>query len=134
MSIRDLERRRIRDSGWRAWIRRLPPQVSIGALAVVAIVLALAFRSVESSDGSKANPAATRPTATAAAIAQPTSVPSPSPRPERIHVVASGDTLTSLAQKYYGDASKWNKIFEANRDVLPSSNSLQIGQKLKIPE
>jgi nucleoid-associated protein YgaU len=47
--------------------------------------------------------------------------------------VTSGDTLTSIAQKYYGDASKWEKVFDANRDTLPSSNALQVGQKLKIP-
>jgi LysM repeat protein len=51
----------------------------------------------------------------------------------RRHTVAKGDTLFSLAQKYYGNRSKWRDIFEANRDVLPSQNSLRLGMELKIP-
>ncbi len=135
MRTHDLDRRRIHDSGWRALVRRVPPQVVVGALAIAAVVLAFAYRPSETSEGSKADPTAARPTvAPAAIVSLPTAVPSPAPQQERTHVVASGDTLTGIAQKYYGDASKWSKVFEANRDVLPSSNSLQIGQKLKIPD
>jgi nucleoid-associated protein YgaU len=49
----------------------------------------------------------------------------------RIHVVRKGDTLSGLAQKYYGDGSKWEKILEANRSV--SYTNLRPGQKLTIP-
>jgi nucleoid-associated protein YgaU len=48
--------------------------------------------------------------------------------------VVSGDTLGSLAQKYYDDPSKYTVIFEANRDILEDPDSLQIGQELKIPD
>jgi tetratricopeptide (TPR) repeat protein len=52
----------------------------------------------------------------------------------RHHVVARGDTLFSLAQKYYGNRSKWRDIFAANRDVLASEKSpLKLGMDLKIP-
>ncbi len=52
----------------------------------------------------------------------------------RHHTVAKGDTLFSLAQRYYGNRSKWRDIFAANRDVLASENSpLKIGVELKIP-
>jgi tetratricopeptide (TPR) repeat protein len=59
----------------------------------------------------------------------------PAPAPAaRHHTVARGDTLFSLAQKYYGSRSRWRDIFAANRDVLPSENSpLKIGVELKIP-
>jgi len=53
---------------------------------------------------------------------------------ERYHVVASGDTLGHIAQKYYGKASEYMKIFEANRDILDDPNLIKVGQKLKIPE
>ena len=33
----------------------------------------------------------------------------------------------------YGSAVKWKLIYEANRDILPSANSLKIGMKLRIP-
>jgi tetratricopeptide (TPR) repeat protein len=52
----------------------------------------------------------------------------------RHHTVAKGDTLFSLAQKYYGSRSKWRDIYAANRDILPSEKSpLKIGADLKIP-
>ena len=52
----------------------------------------------------------------------------------RHHTVARGDTLFSLAQKYYGNRSRWRDIFAANRDILASENSpLKIGTELKIP-
>jgi nucleoid-associated protein YgaU len=52
----------------------------------------------------------------------------------RHHTVARGDTLFSLAQRYYGNRSKWRDIYAANRGALPSENSpLKIGMDLKIP-
>jgi nucleoid-associated protein YgaU len=49
------------------------------------------------------------------------------------HVVVPGDTLSKIAQKYYGDASLYPKIFQANRDVLNDPNKISPGQKLRIP-
>ena len=49
------------------------------------------------------------------------------------YVVQSGDTLSKIAQKYYGDASLYPKIFQANRDVLSDPNKISPGQKLRIP-
>jgi nucleoid-associated protein YgaU len=49
------------------------------------------------------------------------------------HVVQSGDTLSKIAQKYYGDPALYDKIFQANRDVLKDPNKIFPGQKLKIP-
>jgi tetratricopeptide (TPR) repeat protein len=51
----------------------------------------------------------------------------------RTHTVAKGDTLFSLAQKYYGNRSKWRDIYAANRDVLPNETALKPGMQLKIP-
>jgi nucleoid-associated protein YgaU len=52
----------------------------------------------------------------------------------RHHTVARGDTLFSLAQKYYGSRSRWRDIYAANRDTLPSEKTpLKIGMDLKIP-
>jgi nucleoid-associated protein YgaU len=49
------------------------------------------------------------------------------------HEVKSGETLSKIAQHYYGDASLYPKIFEANRDVLKDPNMIRVGQKLRIP-
>jgi nucleoid-associated protein YgaU len=49
------------------------------------------------------------------------------------HVVQRGDTLFSLAQKYYGNRSRWRDIYAANRDQLPAENALRPGMELRIP-
>jgi nucleoid-associated protein YgaU len=52
---------------------------------------------------------------------------------EQVHEVKKGDTLSKIAQQYYGDASLYMNIFEANRDILKDPNLIKIGQKLRIP-
>ncbi len=49
------------------------------------------------------------------------------------HVVVKGDTLSKIAEKYYGDPSLFTQIFEANKDTLTDPNLIRIGQKLRIP-
>ena len=56
------------------------------------------------------------------------------PVPARIYEVASGDNLSKIAKKFYGDANKYTKIFEANKDQLADPDKIKVGQKLKIPE
>jgi LysM repeat protein len=51
----------------------------------------------------------------------------------RSHTVVRGNTLSSLAQQYYGNASQWQKIYDANRDVLSNPNRLSPGQVIMIP-
>ena len=56
------------------------------------------------------------------------------PVPPKIYEVVGGDTLSKIAKKFYGDASKYMKIFEANKDQLKDPDKIKVGQKLKIPE
>ncbi len=42
----------------------------------------------------------------------------PAPSWPRRHVVQPGETLRSLAKKYYGDANLWEQIYDANRDKV----------------
>ena len=44
-----------------------------------------------------------------------------------------GDDLKSLSKKYYGTNSKWRKIYDANRDVIPTSKKIKAGVTLVIP-
>ena len=66
-------------------------------------------------------------------MADPKTPPAPTNPFTQTHVVQAGDTLSKLAQKYYGDASLYTKIFQANRDVLSDPNKISPGQKLRIP-
>jgi nucleoid-associated protein YgaU len=51
----------------------------------------------------------------------------------QIHVVAPGDTLSKIAERYYGDGSLYPKIFEANRNLIKNPDLIQVGWKLRIP-
>lgn len=51
----------------------------------------------------------------------------------QMHVVASGDTLSKIAKKVYGDASKYPVIFEANKPMLSDPDKIFPGQVLRIP-
>lgn len=56
------------------------------------------------------------------------------PVPAQVYEVKSGDTLSKIAKQFYGDASKYPRIFEANRNQLSDPNLIKPGQKLQIPE
>jgi nucleoid-associated protein YgaU len=51
----------------------------------------------------------------------------------RTYTVKAGDTLSKIAKQYYGDASQYMKIFEANRNQLSDPNLIRPGQVLTIP-
>ena len=63
----------------------------------------------------------------------------PEPKPEEpeekaeIYEIVSGDTLGGIAKRYYGNASKYTKIFEANKDIISDPNKVYPGQKIRIP-
>lgn len=48
--------------------------------------------------------------------------------------VKKGDTLSAIAKVQYGDANKYNKIFEANKPLLSHPDKIYPGQVLRIPE
>jgi len=52
----------------------------------------------------------------------------------QVYEVKPGDTLSAIAQRFYGKASLYPKIFEANRDILSNPDLIKVGQKLKIPK
>lgn len=47
--------------------------------------------------------------------------------------IVSGDTLGGIAKRYYGKASLYTRIHEANKDLIPDPNKIYPGQKIKIP-
>lgn len=51
----------------------------------------------------------------------------------RTHVVKKGETLSHIAQQYYGKASEYPKIFEANRDQLSDPDKIREGMTLRLP-
>ena len=52
---------------------------------------------------------------------------------ETTYTVEKGDSLSKIAKQHLGDANAWNRIFEANRDILDDPDKIQPGQVLKLP-
>lgn len=49
------------------------------------------------------------------------------------HEVSKGESLSLIAKHYYKDMMAYNKIFEANRDVLDHPDKIKPGMVLTIP-
>ena len=71
---------------------------------------------------------------TAATPAPSPVVPDPVVGAGRTYTVVPGDSLSKIAKHQYGDASKWRKIYEANRDLIKDPDLIHPGQTFKIPE
>jgi nucleoid-associated protein YgaU len=71
------------------------------------------------SGGSSTAPAAPQPTGTIGSA--------------RTYVVVKGDSLSKIAKREYGDASKWRAIYEANKDLIKDPDLIYPGQELKVP-
>lgn len=53
---------------------------------------------------------------------------------ETIYEVKSGDSLSKIAKRHYGDPMKYMEIFNANKDILKDPNMIHPGQQLRIPK
>jgi nucleoid-associated protein YgaU len=63
----------------------------------------------------------------------PASAPAAS-QAEQEHTVAAGESLSLIAQKYYGSQADWPRIYQANKAIIGDDpNRIRVGQKLKIP-
>ena len=51
----------------------------------------------------------------------------------RYHLVTAGETLESIAKKYYGKPERWRVIYAANNSLLRDNRSLTVGLRLEIP-
>jgi nucleoid-associated protein YgaU len=51
----------------------------------------------------------------------------------RRHTVQPGDTLASISRKYYKSSTHWQKILDANTDIISKPGDLKPGQTLTIP-
>jgi LysM repeat protein len=54
-------------------------------------------------------------------------------QPSRTYTVHSGDTLSGIAAKFYGNPARWTWIYAANRSKVHNPNSIYVGEKLTIP-
>lgn len=47
--------------------------------------------------------------------------------------IQEGDSLWKIAEQFYGNGSKYEKIFEENREVITDPDLIFPGQKIRIP-
>ena len=52
----------------------------------------------------------------------------------KTYTVVQGDSLSKIAKREYGDASKWRQIYQANKDVIDNPDLIEPGQNLIIPD
>jgi nucleoid-associated protein YgaU len=71
--------------------------------------------------------------APAAAAAAAASAGGPSST-ARTYTVQPGDSLSKISRQFYGDANKYMKIFEANKDKLSDPDKVRAGMDLVIPQ
>lgn len=60
-------------------------------------------------------------------------VVAPPPPEKQFYTVKKGDYLSKIAKEVYGNANKYNIIFEANKPMLKDPNLIYPGQVLVIP-
>jgi nucleoid-associated protein YgaU len=58
----------------------------------------------------------------------------PTAASNRTYTVVAGDSLSKIAKREYGDASKWHRIFDANRDKIQNPDLIHPGQVLNLPQ
>lgn len=64
----------------------------------------------------------------------------PAPKPAEVveqveyYEIKRGDTLSGIAKQFYGKASAYMKIFDANRGVIENPDKIYPGQKIRIPK
>ncbi len=50
------------------------------------------------------------------------------------YTIESGDTLSKVADRFYGDPQKYRALFEANKEVIQDPDKIYPGQKIRIPQ
>ena len=52
----------------------------------------------------------------------------------RTYTIQSGDTMSEIADRMYGNAERWRDIAEANRTAVPDPQRLKVGVTIVIPQ
>jgi LysM repeat protein len=51
----------------------------------------------------------------------------------RTYTVRPGDTLSSIAQRFYGNSADWPWLYHVNKSKVSNPNEIYVGQKLQVP-
>jgi LysM repeat protein len=51
----------------------------------------------------------------------------------RTYTVRPGDTLSSIAQRFYGNPADWSFLYHVNESKVANPNDIYVGEKLQVP-
>ncbi len=51
----------------------------------------------------------------------------------KTYKIQKGDTLGGISKSFYGSATKWRVIRDANKDKIPDPNKLKVGTTITVP-
>ena len=77
-------------------------------------------------------PATTQTATPTATVEQPQRETTQAPK-QSTYTVKSGDCLWNIAKKYLGDGSRYNEIYNLNKDKITNPNLIYAGQVLTLP-
>lgn len=84
----------------------------------------------DTTSGSSSTPS---PKADFSDVTSGASTTSPDTASSQTYTVKSGDSLSKIAKHFYGDASKWHRIYDANKDKIKNPDLIHPGQEFTIP-
>lgn len=111
------------------WGKALLGGLGVAAAGAAGVAAASYFGKKDEEEES----AAIEQSAAASASAAPSGAQASGTQPGRTYTVVSGDTLSGIAKQFYHDANQWQRIFDANRDILNNPDRISPGQQLRIP-
>ena len=77
--------------------------------------------------------ASAKPAAVAEQVTTTALVRTAQPAGHTTYTVRSGDTLSSIAQRFYNDPGRWRWIYDANRSTISNPDQIYVGERLSIP-
>jgi nucleoid-associated protein YgaU len=108
--------------------------VGVALVILIAVIFYQSTRTAGAAGSLQTSPEGPSPKTTSLQPSVVPGVPSTLASPRRSHTVREGETLSSLAARYYGDASWSSLLFRANRSQLTAPDRLPVGTVLLIPD
>jgi nucleoid-associated protein YgaU len=115
----------------------MPKDAKLGLVVGVGLVIAFAVLSFRKDPNlaPAAGNVRTSPPSPGSAVIRPQASALPGlPPVGRSHTVLEGETLCSLAVRYYGDPARSSFLYHANQDRIRAPDHVPIGTVLVIPE